>query len=116
MLVSTSVLEFICSQSPHSMKGLLIGFLYAIKGLNEMVATSLTIPFAAVNASHPSCGLYYYLVNIAIGLIAVLVYVWVARRYRYRVRDEPCHVRQFAEDYYTNLQWRRSVSNAADAL
>ena len=33
MLIYIGVLEFICSQSPTSMKGLLIGLMYAIKGL-----------------------------------------------------------------------------------
>jgi hypothetical protein len=40
-------------------------------------------------------------VNIVIGLLAVLVYAWVAKRYRYRVRDELCDVHQYAEDYYS---------------
>ena len=45
--------------------------------------------------------------NTAIGLVAVLVYVWVAKRYRYRVRDELCNVRQYAEEYYSNLNQDR---------
>ena len=40
--------------------------------------------------------------NIVIGLVAVLVYVWIAKRYRYRVRDELCNVCQYAEEYYSN--------------
>ena len=31
------VYEFICAQSPHSMKGFLIGILFAIKGLFELI-------------------------------------------------------------------------------
>ena len=110
MLVSTSILEFICSQSPHSMKGLLIGLLYAIKGLYEALAATITMPFAAVNKKHPHCGTYYYLTNVAVGVVAMLVYAWVAKRYRYRVRDEPCKVHQYAEEYYSNLQRRRNMT------
>ena len=110
MLIYTAVFEFICSQSPHSMKGLLIGLLYAIKGLYQLLATILTVPFTVVYVSHPShvgqvtCGFYYYLVNIVIGLIAVLMYMWVAKKYKYRERDEICEVHRYAEEYYSNPQ------------
>ena len=50
------------------MKGLLIGLLYAIKGLYQLLATLLVVPFAVGYSNHPfslagqmSCGLYYYL-------------------------------------------------------
>ena len=53
MLIYTAVFEFICSQSPHSMKGLLIGLLYAIKGLYQLLATLLVVPFAVGYSNHP---------------------------------------------------------------
>ena len=105
MLIYTAVFEFICSQSPHSMKGLLIGLLYAIKGLYQLLATIIVVPFAVgyiYHPSHMSCGFYYYLVNIAIGLIAVLTYTWVSKKYKYRERDEICEVHRYAEEYYSN--------------
>jgi hypothetical protein len=60
-----------------------------------------------VDTPHFSCGFYFYLVNIVIGLLAVLVYAWVAKRYRYRVRDELCNVHQYGEDYYSNPHQER---------
>ena len=102
MLIYTAVFEFICSQSPHSMKGLLIGLLYAIKGLYQLLATLLVVPLAVGYTSHMSCRFYYYLVNIAIGLIAVLTYMCVAKKYKYRARDEICEVHRYAEEYYSN--------------
>ena len=115
MLVYTAVFEFICSQSPHSMKGLLIGLLYAIRGLYLLLAVSLLALFSNVYPSytvtvhHISCGFYYYLTNIVIGVVALLVYTCVAKRYRYRVRDELCNVHQYAEDYYSNQQYREEI-------
>ena len=103
MLSYTAVFEFICSQSPHSMKGLLIGLLYAIKALYQLLATLLTVPFAVgLNPRLMSCGFYYYLVNIIIGLIAVLMYIWVAKKYKNRERDDICEVHRYAEEYYSN--------------
>ena len=104
MLIYTAVFEFICSQSPHSMKGLLIGMLYAFRGLYQLVAALLVLPFAAFPIQTISCGFWYYLMNIVIGVVALLVYVCVAKRYRYRERDEFCNVHQYAENYYSNPQ------------
>ena len=62
ILIYTAVFEFICSQSPHSMKGLLIGMLYAIRGLYQLVAALLVIPFAfsTIQTIMISCGFWYY--------------------------------------------------------
>ena len=108
LLIYTGVFEFICSQSPHSMKGLLIGVFYAIRGLYQVLGALLMLPYNYLGAHmNPSCGFYFYLMNLVIGLVAVLVYVWVAKRYRYRVRDELCNVHQYAEEYYFNEpEWR----------
>ena len=102
MLIYTAVFEFICSQSPHSMKGLLIGVLYAIRGLYQLVAALLVLPFALHTIQLISCGFWYYLMNIVIGVVALLVYMCVAKRYRYRERDEFCNIHQYAENYYSN--------------
>ena len=105
MLIYTAVFEFICSQSPHSMKGLLIGMLYAIRGLYQLVAALLVLPFTwSPIQLLISCGFRYYLMNIVIGVVALLVYMCVAKRYRYRERDEFCNVHQYAENYYSNPQ------------
>ena len=104
MLIYTAVFEFICSQSPHSMKGLLIGILYAIRGLYQLVAALLVLPFAVLPIQTISCGFWYYLMNIVIGVVALLVYMCVAKRYRYRERDEFCNIHQYAENYYSNPQ------------
>ena len=109
MLIYTSMFEFICSQSPHSMKGLLVGVLYAIRGLYQLVATLLVLPFALTTINLISCGFWYYLMNIVIGVVALLVYTCVAKRYRYRVRDEFCNIHQYAENYYSNQQYREEI-------
>ena len=108
MLIYTGVFEFICSQSPHSMKGLIIGVFYAIRGLYQVLAALLVLPYSYGGTfKHLSCEFYFYFMNTVIGLVAVLVYVWVAKRYRYRVRDELCNVHQYAEEYYSNSNRER---------
>lgn len=101
MLTYTAVFEFICSQSPHSMKGLLIGLLYAIKGLYQVLAGLLIVPFAVgpLKSANPSCGSYYYLTTIILGGLGTLVFVYVSRKYRYRERDEYYDIHRYAEEY-----------------
>ena len=103
----TATYEFMCAQSPHAMKGLLIGTFFLIKGLFQFLGiTVVLIPFFSwnFNTSFPSCGFVYYLVNILVALIGLVAYTWVARRYQYRQRDEPDNIYRYAEEYYDRDQ------------
>ena len=37
LIATTSTLEFISAQSPHSMKGLLVGIIFAIQGFFQLI-------------------------------------------------------------------------------
>ena len=106
MLLYIAVYEFICSQSPHAMKGLVIGTFFAIKGIFQLLGTVIIITFALgwkdILRSFPSCGFVYYLINAIIALIGIVAYTCVARQYQYRVRDEPDNIYRYAEEYYAN--------------
>ena len=115
--------EFICAQSPHAMKGLLIGMFFTVKGVFQLIgATVVLIPFISwdFNTSFPSCGFVYYLINILVGLIGLVAYTWVARRYQYRQRDEPDNIYRYAEEYYDRdqdeLESTYDYSNDCDNL
>ena len=49
----------------------------------------------------------YYILNICVGVAALILYGCIARGYKYRLRDEPCHVRRFVEEYYSKIQEER---------
>ena len=103
ILVLSGSYEFICCQSPHAMKGLLIGTFFAIKGFFQLCGVLLTfLPFTkwSPGTSFPSCGFLYYLINVIVGIIGLVLYTIVARRYQYRQRDEPDHIYRYAEEYY----------------
>ena len=104
MFFYIALYEFICAQSPHSMKGFLIGLSFAIKGLFQTIAAFMVFPFSYVTSSFPSCGMYYYIMNISVGILALLIYVIVARGYKYRKRDDICNIYRYAEEYYSNIQ------------
>ena len=64
MFLYIAVYEFICAQSPHAMKGLVIGTFFAIKGVFQVLGVLITyIPLAfGWNIRHifPSCDFVYY--------------------------------------------------------
>ena len=103
LLFYIAAYEFVCAQSPHAMKGLLIGTFFTIKGMFQLISELIIlIPFTIWKSkpSFPSCGFVYYLVNILVALIGLVAYTWIARRYQYRQRDEPDNIYRYAEEYY----------------
>ena len=95
--------EFICAQSPHSMKGLLIGTFFAIRGIFQLLGVLLFIfPFLAwrLSSSFPSCRFVYYLVNILVAIFGLILFTWMSKKYQYRQRDEPDNIYRYAEEYY----------------
>ena len=104
MLIDIAVFEFIASQSPYSMKGLLIGVLFSSRILAQGLGIVIMIPFSTSwKISYPlSCGSGFYITNISIGVMTFIVYVLVAKDYKHRTRDEPSFIRQYAEEYYSN--------------
>ena len=102
MFITIAMYEFICSQSPHSMKGLLIGLSYAIKAFFQTLSSALMLPLT--QSSLTWCGEIWYFLHFAIGIGALVLYGLVARRYKFRMRNDPCHIYKFAEEYYSKVQ------------
>ena len=101
MLINISIFEFVCAQSPHSMKGLLIGSLFALMGLFKLLGLVVVLPFMfRWKPLFPSCGFGYYLVNVFIAIVGLVVYTVAARRYKYRQRDDVSSARMYIENYY----------------
>ena len=42
-----STFEFISAQSPHTMKGVLVGLLFAVRGFFQLIEALLLFPFSA---------------------------------------------------------------------
>ena len=105
ILIYGGTFEFICAQSPHSVKGFLIGVFFAISGLFQLLGVcGILLPFNfwRFSINFPSCGFVYYLVNIAISIIGVIAFNCAAKKYKYRQRDEFCDERRYIEEYYEN--------------
>ena len=100
ILIYGGVFEFICAQSPHSMKGFLIGVFFAVKGLFQLIGVlGILLPFSFWQDWN-RVGLVYFLVNILISIAGVVAFLITARRYQYRKREEVYDGRKFIEEVY----------------
>ena len=110
LLIIATTLEFISAQSPHSMKGVLIGIFFSIRGLFQflnsitIIPLSLKRPWAVGKMIEDppvtNCGFVYLLLTFVVGLTGLIMFSLAAKRYTYRVRDEG-QFRQYAiEEIY----------------
>lgn len=106
----TSTVEFVCAQSPYSMKGLMGGIIYCLCGLAILLFLAMKLPFQLLfdkkAALHDDiqfgCGVWYYLSASLLSLMSICVAVVATVCYRRRRRDENIHNEHiFAVNYYS---------------
>ena len=92
------------------MKGLLVGVFFAIRGLFQflnsivIIPLSLKYPWASKEMiDHPpvtSCGFVHLLLTSVTGLIGLILFSLVAKKYKYRTRDEGMFLQRDVEEVY----------------
>ena len=105
LLVIATTLEFISAQSPQSMKGLLVGVFFAIRGLFQFLNSIIIIPLSLKQpwAEYPpvtNCGFVYLALTSVTGLIGLILFSLAAKRYKYRTRDEGMFRQHDVEEIY----------------
>lgn len=82
-------IEFFYAQSPHTMRGMMVGLFFFAWGVASTL-TELTIFMFRELSLGPllSCDIWYYLILLMVGLVGFILYVVVARRYKNRQRGE----------------------------
>ena len=98
----TAIYEFVFSQSPYNMKGLLVGAIYAAEGAFQLLGLALQIPFylGYVN-SITICGSVYLVLLLILTTAWLVVYVVLAHVYHRREREETKRQQDYAEEYYS---------------
>ena len=104
-LFCTSGTEFLVSQCPYAMRGLIIGAACTTYGVSfGLDAFSLRMVMWLQNSSvkDSNCGVWYYLAYVLTSLLMLVGFLIIGKKcYKYRRRDEDVHNRQmFAENYY----------------
>ena len=121
LLVIATTLEFISAQSPQSMKGLLVGVFFAIRGLFQFLNSIIVIPLSLKQPwaskemiEHPpvtNCGFVYLLLTSMTGLIGLTLFSLAAKRYKYRTRDEGMFHQHDVEEVYDRCITQRASAN-----
>ena len=104
----TGAFEFICSQSPYSMRGLLFGATYCCVMLYFLVGYGIMKPFTKLSTSISwgagiiSCEFWYLLLILVILILNSIMVCILSKWYKNRKREDVLPNEQvFAERYYT---------------
>ena len=104
LLIST--IEFICAQTPYSMRGLMFGTVYGCIVIFGLVGYGIKQPFTgkltAWGTGIISCGFWYLLMNaLFLGIIGTMLFI-LGALYRKRKREDVLPNEQiFAERYFS---------------
>ena len=103
---ATGTLEFICSQTPYSMRGLLFGTLYGSVMLYSVIGFGILQPFTKQSTAWGtgiiSCGFWYLLVILLILVLDGIMLCILVKWYKNRKREDVLPNEQiFAERYYS---------------
>ena len=92
LLLILSAYEFMWAQAPSTMKGLILGIMYAFLGLSAMLQSAISAPFLFIHTSWRnlplSCGIWYYLMQMVIVFVTFAVFYFIVKRYRQSQRNE----------------------------
>lgn len=107
-----SALEFICAQSPYSMKGLLFGMVYTVCGVFVLLSYGVFLPFHynIKNIVHwekvyLGCGFWFCVCCLTVTAILAVVFFGISYCYKKRQRSEnPPNEHFFAEAYYDHSE------------
>ena len=118
LIVSTS-LEFTIAQSPLEMRGLMIGLWFAAYALGY--AFNISGKYSFKCESDVICqNLYYYVFKIVVFLIIMIVFLVLAKRYKFRVRENEVNIHLIAEEHYERyieqeVEYRKEIELLDDS-
>ena len=107
--ILVGIIEFIYSQVPYSMKGLIIGAQYTLVQICSIPIAAVIVMFLKKNLSSLgkgtiSCEFWYAMLIVAANLSIFLILLWMVKRYKMRKREDLLpNEHFFAERYYS--QW-----------
>uniref|UniRef100_A0A1X7TWS5 Uncharacterized protein n=1 Tax=Amphimedon queenslandica TaxID=400682 RepID=A0A1X7TWS5_AMPQE len=98
---ATSV-EFILAQCPKSMRGAMIGLWLCLRNLRrEFQFMLIFLPFLQYMSPDIPLGRgFYYLLTLSlVSLLVLVLFIYLAKRYKLRVREVEINIHQIAENY-----------------
>ena len=100
-LVYPTSLEFTIAQSPHEMRGFVIGLWYAAFGLGYSISIGTKYSFSCNTKGDIICqNYYYYLCKSVIVLVTLVIFLVLSKRYKLRVRENEVNIHWIVEENY----------------
>ena len=98
-LVVPASLEFTIAQSPVQMRGMMVGMWFASFGVGYLININTKYPFGCNNDSIcPNS--YYYITRSVVIFIILLVFIVLAKWYKFRVRENEINIVQIVDEHY----------------
>ena len=118
-LVVSAVFEFICAQSPYSMRSMMISIIYATEGLGNVAGTVLLVAiliplsFGSSSEKPPRTGsVVYYSISAALTIVALAIAIFNAKRYRTRRRLD----RKYEDAYADRVSILSSMTSSIEIV
>ena len=99
LLVTQTSLEFIVAQTPVQMRGMMVGFWLASWDIGFLIDSLIKLSFSCESKTICTSFFYYLTKNVIIFVILILFGI-LAKRYKYRVRENEVNILQIVEDHY----------------
>ena len=94
-------LEFTIAQSPHEMRGFMIGLWYAAFGFGYSISIGISYPFSCNTKGDVICqNYYYYLCKSVIVLVTLVIFLVLSKRYKLRVRENEVNIHWIVEENF----------------
>ena len=99
VLIYPACFEFTIAQCPTQMRGLMVGMCIASIGIGYAININIKYPFGCTN--DVLCTSFkYYATKTGIVLLILIVFVILAKYYKFRVRENEVNIHQIVDDHY----------------
>ena len=108
-LILPTSFEFTVAQSPEYMRGMMVGLCSTSMGIGIMIAATLSLFLKKWYC-------YYIIIIVCfLQLIILVVFVILARHYKYRVRENEVNIVQIVDDHYQRYMEQEDEYNRHSA-
>ena len=113
VLIYSTSLEFTIAQCPVEMRGVMVGMWYASMGIGYLININIKYPFGCTN--DVLCTSFkYYATKAGIVFLILIVFVILAKYYKFRVRENEVNIHQIVDDHYQRYMEQEEHMSQAD--
>lgn len=81
-------LEFFYAQSPHTMRGMMVGLFFFTWGIATLIANTMVFAFSKHTQVALNCGIWYFLCLVILAIITFALFVVASCWYKNRKRGD----------------------------